>query len=737
MASPNHNLTLKFGLVILLLILSTPMVSVYSLYRGAQVTQTVKIGDIVANTDELPRTQALSNIAIEDINKYMEDNNLPWRFEAVIKNAEGSAATHLAKIQELKAEGVNMVIGGRWGSFVTQCIQYINSNGVLLICPNLTTQMFNQDDNFFRTCPTEPKQAAPLSYFVVTQYHITMSSRVVVLQRDDAFGNSLFEALNSQFIARTQMGVTQVKYNTATTNFSSVLQTVAGYQPLAIIVLGYDEVATILNQAKDNVALNNVPWFGTQTNVGQQAILGDAADAAKKLHLLSPSPSIFPSDLYDKVKTRYLSQSGSDMSFYAASEYDAYWLYALSVAAAGASDAASVKPKLLSTSTSFIGVSGLCAMDKNGDRLGADYNFFAYDDEGGATISRYNGYYSNNTNSLQWIGSTATKTKLTASFSSNPATVGSTVSISGAITPAITARAIIAVRVRGYDGTTSQVYIYANDDGTWSGFLFKPQKTGIYIAQAFWHNDVRTSPFQRFNYTQAVSNYLLLTVEQIAQKTDTSISIAASSNIVNINDQIKVTANLTPQVTGAKLTFTITKPDTTVQTVEVSADNTGAYIYQFSPSAIGSWSVKASWSGDATHNGSTSSTTQIVVNQPPPPKTNLRVIVKDTSSVAVAGAAVTSTSQPSGQSALSGTTGADGAVTFSDIQPGSYSLTVSKTDYTTKTDTAAVAQGTTTDKTVTLEKPAPSGGGGIPNAPLEAIALGVLIGILLYSWKKH
>ena len=51
-------------------------------------------------------------------------------------------------------------------------------------------------------------------------------------------------------------------------------------------------------------------------------------------------------------------------------------------------------------------------------------------------------------------------------------------------------------------------------------------------------------------------------------------------------------------------------------------------------------------------------------------KGDLKVTVKDKDGKPIVGASVSSTTQPSGQQALSGTTGSDGTVTFSGVAPG-------------------------------------------------------------------
>jgi len=82
----------------------------------------------------------------------------------------------------------------------------------------------------------------------------------------------------------------------------------------------------------------------------------------------------------------------------------------------------------------------------------------------------------------------------------------------------------------------------------------------------------------------------------------------------------------------------------------------------------------------------------------------LKILVKDEEGNPISGATVTSTSQPSGQSSLSGTTGSDGSVTFTDVKSGNYTFQASKSEYVTKSGAVSAKVGETAELTITLEK---------------------------------
>jgi hypothetical protein len=95
---------------------------------------------------------------------------------------------------------------------------------------------------------------------------------------------------------------------------------------------------------------------------------------------------------------------------------------------------------------------------------------------------------------------------------------------------------------------------------------------------------------------------------------------------------------------------------------------------------------------------------------------------------------VSSSKQPSGQTALSGITGADGSVTFTGLAVGNYTLQVSKSGYVSGSAQGAVASGAKTELGSTLQAQPQS---GIPGFPYEAIIIGVLICIIWAFFMSH
>jgi hypothetical protein len=94
-------------------------------------------------------------------------------------------------------------------------------------------------------------------------------------------------------------------------------------------------------------------------------------------------------------------------------------------------------------------------------------------------------------------------------------------------------------------------------------------------------------------------------------KISVSLSCSASPTTVGIGQSMTVSGSLTPasgsDLAGQTITLTFTKPDASTFIATAVTDSSGDYTYSYTPDAIGSWSVVASWPGDATHTSATSS----------------------------------------------------------------------------------------------------------------------------------
>ena len=108
---------------------------------------------------------------------------------------------------------------------------------------------------------------------------------------------------------------------------------------------------------------------------------------------------------------------------------------------------------------------------------------------------------------------------------------------------------------------------------------------------------------------------------------------------------------------------------------------------------------------------------------------NLTITVRDPDGSPLSGVEVRSTTTPSGQPPLNGTTASDGATLFQGLQTGDYTFEASKSGFISNTTSTRVPQGETIEISMTLEaEPEPEERRGIPGFPVASTIVGLLTG---------
>jgi len=116
---------------------------------------------------------------------------------------------------------------------------------------------------------------------------------------------------------------------------------------------------------------------------------------------------------------------------------------------------------------------------------------------------------------------------------------------------------------------------------------------------------------------------------------------------------------------------------------------------------------------------------------------NIEIRVADEEGTELDGAAVSSTSQPTGQDPLTGTTDEGGMVAFAGVKDGTYEFTIRKSDYEDGTVSATASSGETVELAATLvSEPNETGTNGIPGFTVQTVTMGILLGAFLLKATK-
>jgi len=301
---------------------------------------------------------------------------------------------------------------------------------------------------------------------------------------------------------------------------------------------------------------------------------------------------------------------------------------------------------------------------------------------------------------------------ITCSVDKSALNVGESVIVSGAITPAVSGATVSLTFNMG--STSIPKTATTGADGKYST-SYTPTDAGSWSVSAIWVGNT--------NYNGAASQSAVFTVNAAPTTGDLKVTVKNSSGAA---------------ISGATVTSTSTPSGQSALSGTSASDGS----VSFTGVKAGSYTFQASKTGMVTGSASGSvivgsSTNAINISLAPvaPTTGDLKVTVKDSSGAAISGATVTSTSTPSGQSALSGTSASDGTVTFNSVVPGSFTIQAAKSGYTSATGTGSVTAGATGNISITLQTQS-TGGGGIPGFPIEATIMGIAIVAMLWILQR-
>jgi branched-chain amino acid transport system substrate-binding protein len=387
----------------------------------AQQPNTIQIGVIASTTDAYEDLQIFIEEIIEpDINSYCAKLpstrfRPPLRFDFIVADAEGSAETHLQIIEDFhnaKPHGVDLVIGAPWSHFAAVALDYVNDNGILLFSPSSTVPALAiPDDNLFRLCPDETRQGAAIAEML----HSRGVKSIVVLQRDDAWAESLYETIRTEFEDRGGIMLERIVYPTEETDFTSYLQDAEdaanaaspAEEPVAIQLISISEVVDIVLEVDNYPTIYDLDWFGCHTTARNEELLYEAPDQATKLKIYSTSTAPDYSSKYEEMAVRYEEITGNYFSFYTACYADIAWIIAQAVlevhgiagAPPEATDVINVIPDIASR---YYGYTGWCLLNEAGDRYMTDYDIWGYGWINGDPSFVWYGYYDSETGQVHW-----------------------------------------------------------------------------------------------------------------------------------------------------------------------------------------------------------------------------------------------------------------------------------------------------------------------------------------------
>ena len=367
------------------------------------------IGAILPYTGSLSSIGKSVKIALEDaeneVNKHFEEMNSSLHFRLLMADSKTSPEGSLVAIKTLHEYGAKIIVGPATSTAVSAAREYADANNIILLSYSSTSPLLSiEGDNLFRLVPDDTYQGK-----IIAQRMIKDGIKAIVpFWRSDIYGNELYKSTKSNFEKLGGKVEGGINYQPYTGKFATSLHRINfimwnqdleklsvivsdavrkyGVNSVAVYVISFDEITPILIQSPLYEVLEKVRWYGSDSIAQNHHIIKnvDSAIFAMKTNFSNPLYSISSetekSHALEEELEKKLHEVGSIT--YPAIAYDSYWIAALSLDKNSTINSdkenltKSFKELVAENVELFEGMSGQIKLNKAGDRIGGNYDFW-------------------------------------------------------------------------------------------------------------------------------------------------------------------------------------------------------------------------------------------------------------------------------------------------------------------------------------------------------------------------
>lgn len=333
--------------------------------------------------------QAAMELAVEDVNRYLEGNAAGISFAAAIEDTRLQPELALEKAQALRARGVQLLIGAQSSAEVAHLKTFVDANGLLLVSPSSTAgSLAIAGDNVFRFTPSDDLEGTAIS---VLMWEDGVRA-VLPVWRDDAGNAGLEAATRTHFGELGGTLLEGVKYGTGTADFSPIAATLRGQvqqaiaqhgtEQVAIYLAAFDEVVDLFARVATDPVLGSVSWYGSDGVALSEALVGSPQAAQFAVKVGYPNPVFGPdegaSDIWEPLSARIRARTNLEPDGFTLAIYDAVWVVARAYIASGATqEIEKLKEAFTTAASSGYGATGWTVLNEAGDRKYGDFDFWA------------------------------------------------------------------------------------------------------------------------------------------------------------------------------------------------------------------------------------------------------------------------------------------------------------------------------------------------------------------------
>jgi branched-chain amino acid transport system substrate-binding protein len=314
--------------------------------RDAEGNLNLKIGTALPQTGSLaflgPPEEAGVALAIKDINEAAKGINVTveWGDSGDLDNK-----AYETEIPRLLGAGVKAIVGAASSGVSLAFIDQVVGAGVLQFSPaNTSPTLTTYDDKglYFRTAPSDLLQGEVLGNLMAADGHEKIS--MIVL--NDPYGTGLRDATQASFEAAGGEVLAAPIFNPGDTNFSAQIAEALAGSPDAIVLITFDEIATIIPALVSQFPADKLYLVdGNLKNFGEEFEPGTLTGAKGTMPGLNPNTI---REFLDRMNENWVAEGNAALedNTYGPESYDAVVLIALAALAADSTNGALMAGKL-------------------------------------------------------------------------------------------------------------------------------------------------------------------------------------------------------------------------------------------------------------------------------------------------------------------------------------------------------------------------------------------------------
>ncbi len=381
--------------------------------------QTYTLGGLLDLSKDLSsqgkRAQRSTAMAIDDVNSFLSTGGCSSKFAITVDDYQLDNAMGLTDLTNFASSGVQVVIGPLNSGTAQYILSYANSHNIVLISPSSTSPLLAINNDFlFRTVPNDAAQGMADARMI----YYRGATQLIIVYRDDAYGGGLANATATRFASLGGTVVEKIKYDTATTDFSSVLGKVStdynnsnvspNVGKVALDFVSFEEFGSIIIEAQQAHYMfynDPMPWFGTDGEANDAVLVSNVTTGPLLQHVRLPSTLYAPTNSSKTVDflNRYNTKYSPDIcDAYCLSAYDDVWLAALSTLQAGKYDGATIQKIVPTVASNMFGVTGWMGLQPSGDRIPTTYQIWSVQSGPKWVLA---GSWDQSTDTVSWVGS--------------------------------------------------------------------------------------------------------------------------------------------------------------------------------------------------------------------------------------------------------------------------------------------------------------------------------------------